>query len=206
VTRPEVEDSDILTLEVFPDCTIETLRSLIEAEARIPAPSQHLYHNGQLITDSSRTLEQLQISDGEMLTLHIRDMRGNTGVAEPPQRSARNPGQDPETMRLQILGNPQLRAEVQQANPPLASVLEDPQRFAQIFRQSQNQQEEARRARMREIEELNNDEFNPEAQAKIEEIIRQQQVTENLQNAMEHNPECKSRRACILQHISWTCC
>ncbi|KAI8956086.1 hypothetical protein F4801DRAFT_1204 [Xylaria longipes] len=31
--------------------TVETLRSSIEAEG-IPAPSQHLYHNGQLITDT----------------------------------------------------------------------------------------------------------------------------------------------------------
>lgn len=200
MNNPEVEESDLrlVTLEVFPEWTVETLRSSIEAEG-IPAPSQHLYHNGQLITDNSKTLQELAISDGDMLALHIRDMRGNTGVApthqapQPAQRPAPSASQqDPERIRLQVLGDPRLRGEVQRANPPLAAALDDPQRFAQIFRQSQDHQEEARLARLREIEQLNNDEFNPEAQARIEEIIRQQGVMENLQNAMEHHPECES--------------
>ncbi|KAI0132755.1 hypothetical protein BJ170DRAFT_260606 [Xylariales sp. AK1849] len=215
VNNPEVEEQDLrlVTLDVFPEMTLGALRSSIEAEG-IPAPSQHIYHNGQLITDNSKTLQELSISDGDMLALHIRDMRGNTGVApgqqaqaqhqhqhqhqqpqprpQPQQRT--NPSsqqQDPELIRLQVLGDPRLRGELERANPTLANALEDPRRFAQLFRESQNQQEDQRRARMREIEQLNNDEFNPEAQARIEEIIRQQGVMENLQNAMEYNPECR---------------
>lgn len=199
MSNPEVEGEDLrlVTLEVFPEWTIETLRSSIAAEG-IPEPSQHIYHNGQLITDNSKTLQDLAITDGDMLALHIRDMRGNTGVApahqaqQPPQqqRSAAM-AQDPELIRLQVLGDPRLRAELQRSNPQLAAALEDSRRFAQLFRDTADQQEEARRARMREIEQLNNDEFNPEAQARIEEIIRQQAVMENLQNAMEYNPECE---------------
>ncbi|XDG09638.1 hypothetical protein ABKA04_009253 [Annulohypoxylon sp. FPYF3050] len=176
--------------------TLADLRSSIEAEG-IPAPSQNIYHNGQLITDNSKTLEELNISDGDMLALHVRDMRGNTGVEpthrEPQRRQASTLAQDPELIRLQVLGDPRLRNELERANPTLAAALENPQRFAQIFRQSADQQEEARRARMREIEALNNDEFNPEAQARIEDMIRQQGVMENLQNAMEYNPESFGR-------------
>ena len=188
--------------------TLGALRSSIEAEG-IPAPSQHIYHNGQLITDASKTLQELQISDGDMLALHVRDMRGNTGVAQPPppqqqppqqqqqqrqqqQGSGAATQQDPELVRLQFLGDPRLTAELRRRNPQIADALNDPQRFAQLMRQGNDSQEDERRQRMREIEQLNRDEFNPDAQARIEEIIRQQNVMENLQNAMEYNPECKS--------------
>lgn len=196
VNNPDVEapELQLINLDVPPDMTLADLRSSIEAEG-IPSPSQNIYHNGQLITDNSKTLQELNISEGDMLALHVRDMRGNTGVApahrEPPRRQPAALSQDPELIRLQVLGDARLRSELERANPTLAAALENPQRFAQIFRQSADQQEEARRARMREIEALNNDEFNPESQAKIEDMIRQQGVMENLQNAMEYNPECE---------------
>ena len=94
-------------------------------------------------------------------------------------------------IRLQILGDPQLRARVQSMNAPLAAALNDPQRFAQALRDTAGQEEAQRRQRMQEIEALNNDEFNPDSQARIAEIIRQENVMENLQNAMDHNPECE---------------
>jgi DNA damage-inducible protein 1 len=209
VNNPEVEEQDIrlVTLEVFPEMTLGTLRSSIEAEG-IPAPAQHIYLNGQLITDNSKTLQELSISDGDMLALHVRDMRGNTGVplvnqqaqpaaSAPQQRSSTSP-QDPELIRLQVLGDPRLRAEIERTNPRMAAALDDSQRFAQLFRETQGQEEQARRARMREIAELNDREFDPDAQARIEEIIRQQGVMENLQNAMEYNPECECALYTIL--------
>lgn len=202
MNNPEVEEQDLrlVTLDVFPDMTLGALRSSIEAEG-FPAPSQHIYHNGQLITDDSKTLQDLSVSDGDMLALHIRDMRGNTGIApgdrEQPQapRAPQGGGsamaQDPELIRLQILGDPRLRSQAERVNPQLAAAIDNPQQFAQIFRSTSDRQEEARRARLREIEALNSDEFNPDAQARIEEMIRQQGVMENLQNAMEYNPECR---------------
>ncbi|KAH8889715.1 hypothetical protein GQ53DRAFT_189515 [Thozetella sp. PMI_491] len=179
--------------------TIETLRSSIQAETRIEPASQHLYLNGRLITDNSKTMAELEIGDGELLALHVRDMRGSTGVPAPtvPNRQAqqqraegpRAAEQDAEVIRLQLLGDPRLRAEVSRQQPELASALEDPQRFAQVYAQSLENDRRARAERQRQIQLLNADPFDPEAQAKIAEIIRQERVMENLQNAMEHNPE-----------------
>lgn len=187
--------------------TVETLCSSIHAETRIEPSAQHLYHNGKLITDTNKTMEQLQIGDGEMLALHVRDMRGSTGIpagasaassSRPPAaaqqpaaaRAARTAGQpDPETIRLQILGNPSHRQELQRTQPHLASVVDDPQRFAAAFSEATDRERRERMERQRQIARLNEDPFDIEAQAKIEEIIRQERVMENLQNAMEHNPE-----------------
>lgn len=201
ITNPEVEDQDLLSLDVFPDMTLETLRNSIQAETQIHPTAQHLYHNGQLITDDTKTMEQLRIGDGEMLALHVRDMRGSTGVPVASrgqqQQERRRPeagaGQDPELIRLQILGDPRLRAEALRQQPQLAAALEDPQRFAQLFNESYDRERRERAERQRQIAALNADPFDIEAQAKIEEIIRQERVMENLQNAMEHNPEVFGR-------------
>lgn len=210
ITNPDAEDQDLLSLDIFPDMTVETLRSSIHAETRIEPSAQHLYHNGNLITDSNKTMEELQIGDGEMLALHVRDMRGSTGIptgaaaassSRPPAaaqqpaaaaRTGRPAGQpDPETIRLQILGNPSYRQELQRTQPHLASVVDDPQRFAAAFSEATDRERRERMERQRQIAALNADPFDIEAQAKIEEIIRQERVMENLQNAMEHNPEGK---------------
>ncbi|KAI1106960.1 hypothetical protein F4804DRAFT_255853 [Jackrogersella minutella] len=122
VNNPDVEvpELQLINLDVSPDITLADLRSSIEAEG-IPGPSQNIYHNGQLITDNSKTLQELSISDGDMLALHVRDMRGNTGVApahrEPQRRQGTAISQDPELIRLQVLGDARLRSELERANP-----------------------------------------------------------------------------------------
>lgn len=224
ISNPEAEDQDLLTLDIFPNMTIEALRDTIQAETRIDPTAQHLYHNGRLISDNNKTLEELSIADGELLALHVRDMRGNTGVpagassssassSRPapaaPQQARRAAGggssgmeTDPEVIRLQILGNPASRAELQRTQPQLASVVDDPQRFAAAFRDAYDRERRERVERQRQIAALNADPFDIEAQAKIEEIIRQERVMENLQNAMEHNPEGKSTGCSVSSYQS----
>lgn len=196
---PQNGDQDtLLTIEIFPDMSVATLRESIQGEAGVLPTSQHIYHNGQLLSDDTRTMEQLQIVDGEMLAVHVRDMRGgNTSAQAPaaaqappqPSRSRRPDGQDPEMIRLQILGNQSLRQQLTRQHPELAAAVDDPARFARIFQDSQDREQRERLERQREIERLNEDPFNVENQARIEEMIRQERVMENLQNAMEHNPE-----------------
>jgi DNA damage-inducible protein 1 len=215
ISNPEIEgdEGDLLSLDVYPDMTVDTLRSSIQAETRIEPSAQHLYHNGQLIADYSKTMSQLGIGDGDMLALHVRDMRGTTGVPAPagaapaaagrprpsaPRRDGR-PQQDPELIRLQVLGNAHLRAELQRQQPEMAAALEDPQRFAQLFNASFDREQRERLERQQMIQRLNDVPFDVEAQARIEEMIRQERVMENLQNAMEHNPEGMD---CYSDHLS----
>lgn len=184
------DDQDFLSLQVFPDMTLETLRNSIQAETSHHPSTQHLYHNGNLITDNTKTLTQLNVTDGDMLALHVRETQRATAVPESQQgRPAAPPQQDPEFLRLQFLANPALRAEVERTAPDLAAAINDPQRWAQLFRERYDREQRERAERHRIIQQLNEDPFNPEAQARIEEIIRQERVTENLQTAMEHNPE-----------------
>lgn len=198
----QADDQDLLSLEVYPEMTIETLRSSIQAETSFHPSAQHLYHNGQLVSDNSKTLAELGVTDGDMLALHVRDMRGSAGIPAPGIAAGQGGGgagrggprhsgieQDPEVIRLQILGDPNLRGELSRSRPDLEAALEDPHSFARLYAESLERERRERAERHRQIQLLNADPFDPEAQAKIEEIIRQERVMENLQNAMEHNPE-----------------
>lgn len=212
IFNPQAGDQDtLLNLEIFPDMTLETLRESVHADTNIPATSLHIYHNGRLLTDDTKTMEQLEIPDGGMLAVHVRHIRGNTGVAEfsttaasgtPSSAQAQRPQQprqqasaqnDPELIRLQVLGNPAVREQLQRQHPELAAAVDDPARLSQILQSSQDRDRREREERQREIERLNQDPFDIENQMKIEDMIRQERVMENLQSAMEHNPEVFGR-------------
>ncbi|POR34613.1 DNA damage-inducible protein 1 [Tolypocladium paradoxum] len=206
IFNPQAGGQDsLLNLEIFPDMTISILRESVHAETNIPPTSQHIYHNGRLISDDTKTMEQLQIADGDMLAVHVRETRGSTAApaqaprpraqAPPPAQPRRRQGgdNDPELVRLQVLGDPALRQQLQRQHPELAAAVEDPARFAGILHDAQDQERRERLERQREIERLNDDPFNIDNQRKIEDMIRQERVMENLQNAMEHNPEVFGR-------------
>ncbi|RDA91657.1 hypothetical protein CP533_0040, partial [Ophiocordyceps camponoti-saundersi (nom. inval.)] len=204
VFNPQATEQDsLLQLEIFPDMTLSTLRESLHAESSVPPTAQHIYHNGRLISDDAKTMEQLQIADGDMLAVHVRETRGATaapGQAQRPQdqpsaqpRRRQGGDNDPEMLRLQLLGNPALRQQLQSTQPELAAAVDDSSRFARLLLEAQDQERRDRLDRLREVERLNEDPFNIENQRKIEDMIRQERVMENLQNAMEHNPEVFGR-------------
>lgn len=204
ISAPEEDapEQDLLSLEIPSDTTVDVLKESVQAETRILKTSQHLYHNGQLLTDDTKTMEQLQIADGDMLALAVRDIAGSRGLPaggrqQPSRRPAAGqsqgrPDQDPETIRLQLLGNPQARQQVLGGHPQLAPVMDDRERFAHEWRLIMDRERTEQMARSRQIADLNADPFDVDAQMRIAEMIREEAVQENLQNAIEHNPEGKS--------------
>jgi DNA damage-inducible protein 1 len=69
----------------------------------------------------------------------------------------------------------------------------NPARFAELLRLTQERHYSAELAQQREIERLNADPYDVEAQRKIEEAIRQQAVMENMEHAIEYSPESFGR-------------
>ena len=82
-------------------------------------------------------------------------------------------------------------AQMREQHPELAQAAQsDPPRFAQLLRDLQSVDKyDQQLERQRQINALNDDPFDIEAQRKIEEMIQQEQVLENLNNAMEYHPE-----------------
>ncbi|DAA21214.1 protein DDI1 homolog 2 isoform 2 [Bos taurus] len=123
----------------------------------------------------------------------------NTRQRQPPgvQQSHSAPGEiasspqgldNPALLRDMLLANPHELSLLKERNPPLADALlsGDLERFSRVL--VEQQQDRARREQER-IRLFSADPFDLEAQAKIEEDIRQQNIEENMTIAMEEAPE-----------------
>lgn len=119
-----------------------------------------------------------------------------------PQQPQRGPSNDQaETTRLSVLGNPAQLADMRERFPALAAVINDSNRFRETWLEMLNADRNRERERQEQMRLLNENEFDPEAQRKIEEMIRQESVQENLHFAYEHNPEGRSIFTSVPQGI-----
>ena len=218
ITAPEgTLDQDLLTIDVGPDMTIADLKAYIQSDTNVPPAVQSLYHNGQELRDGTKTLSHCQVKENDMLAMLVQqgsrapsgEARGaGQGQARAPRLAERGQGDrrgigepDPEVIRLQALAEPRRLDQIRLQNPQLADAVQDKDRFRQAWEAMARQAYEREAEKQRELALLNADPFNIEAQAKIEEIIRQQRVEENLQNALDYTPEGER----VSGHVSDLC-
>ncbi|KAL7891450.1 hypothetical protein AOLI_G00009260 [Acnodon oligacanthus] len=114
-----------------------------------------------------------------------------SATQSPPSTSPASSPQgldNPALLRDMLLANPHELSLLKERNPPLAEALlsGDLERFTKVL--LEQQQDRARREQER-IRLLTADPFDLEAQAKIEEDIRQHNIEENMTIAMEEAPE-----------------
>ena len=201
-----------MTLDLPSELTLAGLKSSVEAETKLPTHAQQFFLNGQPLSGDSKTLGEVGIKDGEMLAVFIDPdssrllpppRRGATpdGNTAPPGRNQQTNGtagvrrlpdaEEVERIRLTLLSDAAGQERVREVNPDLIAALYDRNRFKEVFLQMKRQEDDRARERAEQIRLLNEDPFNIDAQRKIEEMIRQDNVVENLQTAIENNPEGK---------------
>ncbi|XP_007550865.1 protein DDI1 homolog 2 isoform X2 [Poecilia formosa] len=111
---------------------------------------------------------------------------------------------NPALLQQMLLSNPHELSLLKERNPPLAEALlsGDLERFTKVL--LEQQQDRARREQER-IRLLTADPFDLEAQAKIEEDIRQHNVEENMTIAMEEAPESFGQMTIMSQACAERC-
>jgi len=170
-------------VEIDENMELENVMALLEVESSIPVAEQSISHEGRDLSNPKATMKESGVGDKAMLLLRRKiNVAGSSGSREIEQ--------DAETMRLQILGDPNLMQQLEHTQPELANAARsDPARFSQLLRQFRQMQADAELERQREVARLEANPFDIEAQRKIEESIRQQAVFENMEHALEYSPE-----------------
>ncbi|XP_064028228.1 LOW QUALITY PROTEIN: protein DDI1 homolog 2 [Pogoniulus pusillus] len=192
------------SLQVDADFELQNFRALCELESGIPAAESQIVYAERPLTDNNRSLASYGLKDGDVVILRQKE-------AVEPRPAVRFPGlpridfssiavpgtsapgvpqglSNPVLLREMLLANPHELSLLKERNPPLAEALlsGDLEKFTRVL--LEQQQDRARREQER-IRLYSADPFDLEAQAKIEEDIRQQNIEENMTIAMEEAPE-----------------
>lgn len=207
-------DQEFIHLDLPPGLSLADLKGFVHAETNLPQASQQFYLNNTLIQGDEKTLEEAGIKDGDLLAMLMRqpDSQNNMGTQRRQQQPVQRRGQqgqqgtqEIETTRLSILGNPAAMAQVRSQRPALAEAINDSDRFREVWQEMIAQDENRESERQEQMRLLNEDPFNIDAQRKIEEMIRQEAVQDNLHFAYEHNPEGESKNTSLGSHSTMTC-
>ena len=190
------QDDQIVNVEVDPGTEVENLKAILQAETDIPTDDQVLMASGKII--QSGTLSGNGVGDNDVVMLMRKPPDAGAGAGavsgasnptavDPSDGSAVNPV---EYIRY-LKGDPAQLAQIARVLPELHSAVmsENQAEFQKILRalhQSKLKEEARKKA---EIDLLNADPFDMEAQAKIQAMIDQSNVNENYEQAMENTPE-----------------
>ncbi|KAF9275102.1 DNA damage-inducible protein 1 [Mortierella alpina] len=212
------DDGEIHSLEFDSQMELENIKALLEADCNIPADEQLLIHNETELRDPKSTLAAHNVAEDDILTLRRRTRPGKSARSQQQQQQqqqrqllpgapgvgpAVHPGQisqgpaDPENaeqIRQHVLSDPALLQQLAERQPALAdAAVNNPTRFHTLIRELDEQRRNAESTRMRQIQALNANPFDMDAQARIEEAIRLENVAANLEAALEYNPESFGR-------------
>ena len=195
----------IANLDVSEDLDLKNFKGLIEGDLKIPTDRILLIFDGQECRQDDKTLKDYGIKDGECVfiqelppppkpasgPLQLPDF-GQIRVPKPggmgPGPSTRPREDDPAVIREMLKANPDQMALLKQNNPRLAEALESGslEEFSKVLKEQQEVKAERERQRLRM---LTADPMDMEAQRLIAQEIENKNIEQNMELAMEYNPE-----------------
>lgn len=194
------EDDRTFPIDVDASIELENLKALLEVDSNIPADQQQLLHGGKPLNDSKATLASCGVNNDDLLILRDRrhassaasnSASSSSGASRAAAAAPASEEQAAERLRQQILADPTALSMLRTNNPQLAdAATSSPTRFLELIRAQRDAM--TRTGAASGLDDIV-DEFDIDAQRRIEENIRQQRVMENLEHAMEYSPESFGR-------------
>lgn len=218
VTNPD--DDGIYPLDCDTSIALADVKALLEADSSIPASRQALYFNGAPMQDDSKTLQGYGVGDGDLLLL--RDAQagqssssaaggrgGSVAPSAPPPGAPRNEEEAIEQLRQQVLTDSNLMTQLRQSNPQLANAASSsPAEFARLLGEMRRQMGQVQSERARaEAELAGADEFDIDAQRRIEEAIQAENVMANMEHAMGEwvRADCEAASLVLMRLLCSSC-
>ncbi|CAH0519000.1 unnamed protein product [Peronospora belbahrii] len=207
VTVTSADGDQMAQINVKPTHQLNSVAPQLQQHFGIPAASQVLMLDSNPLS-MNQTFEETGVKDNDLLVImhspstasaatrstvtSMSSYTARTGMKmhEIPQNNA-----SPEILLDIMDKNPMLLVELQQANPKLATALQTKSVSEVRMALMQMHMEAASRKfeEQREIEALERNPFDADAQAKIAERIRLSNVQKNMEIAMEEMPEAFGR-------------
>ncbi|PRW58158.1 DNA damage-inducible 1 [Chlorella sorokiniana] len=210
ITVTVAETDGVVMVDLDPNDSVDTLKAVLEAETGLAAEQQRLLHNGRDVA-SGQTLGAAGIQANDLLML-LR--RVPAGAARPAQQGAAaqpaaaqqagNPvamnhdgsAVNPELLMQFLESQP---GQLEQLPPDLQAAVRSKNvaGMQDALRKMTEEKRKAAEEERRFMELAESDPFNPEVQRRLMEVIEQRNVHENMELALEHNPEAFSS-VCML--------
>lgn len=205
-------DGNLYPVEVSPDLELLNLKALCELETQIPLSEMSLTFNGVPLNDDSKTLQNYAVKENDILMVQKiipRNPRPAPAAAPasniplidfgsiviPPttsrpstSRQSNSNTTDVAYIRRMLMSNPVQYELLKQRFPELANALE--RNDAAKVRQLMEQLSSGEQAQFESDYSFSSNElFDAEAQQRIAENIRLQNIQQNMESALEYMPE-----------------
>lgn len=197
-------EGNIFPIEISPDIELINLKALCEQETQIEVGKMSVLHEGKLLSDDSKSVSSYNIKEDDVLMIQQKQQQtGNlpmidfSSISVPSTTRPRSSNSGSQSsasasnmanMMRMVMSDPARFEQIRQRHPGLAEAMQnnDSAKMLQIFNQIQSSMGGADAI----PQNFNNpNEMDLEAQKKLLENIRLQNIQQNMESALEYMPE-----------------
>lgn len=198
ITVSNEQNNLIISVDVSQSMTLEDFKAYLQAETDIEPEEQILVCNSKSVSGDKQTLDQLGLKDDDLVILKKKTVSAPTTATTANTTNSMDStvvDNQIEAMRQQFLTNPSAANQLRATNPTLHDAINDPPQFSSLMKQALQQMQNGQipshydLSNQQEIRRLEQDPDNPENQARILELIRQEQIEKNMELAYDLTPE-----------------
>ena len=174
--------------------TLAAIANALSAVTRIPSSEVEVLLNGAALKQE----DVLKLSTQELVLVRRKAAAASAPASRPvAPAGGHTPQGQPSAQQIRdhVRNNPALLTQLLHQNPVMAEAIlsDDISILEGLLQQQALERQRAEEAESRRIAALNANPFDAEAQRQIEEAIRQENVMQNYETALEVNPESFGR-------------